>query len=331
MSDLSIKVVFLSEVNSKHGFMFLMELLSIPEISLEALVTSPVGKLCSYYIHEPKQVDLEKEATAQGIKVFRPNNVNDSKFIEKLAFLQADYFLIVNYQQIFREKILSVPRFGTINFHPSPLPRYAGLDPFFWMAKNGEKEGGVSAIIIDIQIDGGPLIAQLPIPMSGTETALEIRNLHLDKSMELLRIVIKKLIDGKLDSIQQDLSQQTYYGKVNNKDYFIDWSKDTDTVLRTIRAGYRYPGAFALSYNGEKIIILSACSQTSIPNILQGRKPGFVYSGHEGILIATRDGCIKVNSISKNGKEVELTSLALAPSLKGKLFPVLKSNLEFNT
>jgi len=307
--------------------MFLMELLSTPEISIETLVTSPVGKLCSYYIHEPKQVNLEKEAASQGIKVFRPSNVNALKFIKELYSLEVDYFIIVNYQQIFKEELLSIPCYGTINFHPSPLPRYAGLDPFFWMAKNGEKAGGVSAIMVNTIIDGGPLVAQMPIAMSGKETALEIRNLHLEKSMELLRVVLRKLIDGKLDVVQQYLSQRTYYGKVNDMDYFIDWNSDMDTVLRVIRAGYRYPGAFTLSPTGEKIVILSAFAQEFIPEIFQGCKPGALYSGGEGILISTKNGCIKVNSISINGEEVEFTSLEQVPSLKGMFLPVLNSNL----
>ena len=61
------------------------------------------------------------------------------------------------------------------------------------MAKNGEKEGGVSCIQVVPEIDAGPILAQLPVVMSGTETALEIRETHFKQSIILLKQVLQKL------------------------------------------------------------------------------------------------------------------------------------------
>lgn len=199
------KVVLFSEVNSKFGLPFLEELIQEPSISVEALVTSPEGKLCSYYIGEPDQVDLEKEAKDIGIPVLRPDKLNDSNTIELLKNYNADYFIIANYQKILKEDILSIPKEDTINFHPSPLPRYAGLAPFFWMAKNGEKEGGVSCIQVVPEIDAGPILAQMPVVMSGTETSLEIREIHFKQSIILLKQVLQKL------KIKISLQNCSYY------------------------------------------------------------------------------------------------------------------------
>ena len=103
------------------------------------MLQPPEGKLCSYYINEDNPVDLEKYAESKDIPVFRPNNINSSKFIDELSDFNPDYILIANYQKIFKKNLIELPKLKTLNFHPSPLPRYAGLAPFFWMSLNGEK------------------------------------------------------------------------------------------------------------------------------------------------------------------------------------------------
>src|SRR5262245_6952228 len=70
--------------------------------------------------------------------VLQPERVN--KAATSLAVFDADYFIIANYQQILARQVFDLPRRFTINFHPSLLPAYAGLWPFFWMAQNHERE-----------------------------------------------------------------------------------------------------------------------------------------------------------------------------------------------
>ena len=89
------KVILFSEVNSKFGLPFLQELIQEPSISVEALVTSPEGKLCSYYIGEPDQVDLEKEAKDIGIPVLRPDKLNYSNTIELLKIIMLTILLLL--------------------------------------------------------------------------------------------------------------------------------------------------------------------------------------------------------------------------------------------
>ena len=231
-----IRVVLFSEVNSKFGAPFLDALSHDPRVSLTALVTSPPGQVCDYYVGEPKPVDLEARAHEQGIPVHRPASVNDASSVARLRELHADYHLIGNFQQIFKPELLAVPIRATVNFHPSPLPRYAGLAPFFWMARNGERHGGASALIAKPLVDAGPLLARKYIPLDGTETAGEIRNLHFTASVELLHLVLPRLVDHDLAATPQDLARRTYFGRPSPDDRRVDWKADTETVLRTIRA-----------------------------------------------------------------------------------------------
>jgi methionyl-tRNA formyltransferase len=252
------RVVLLSEVNSKFGAPVLAELLRCRDVEVAGLVTSPPGRLCDYYIDEPDPVDLAAQATVTGVPVLRPQRVNDPACVEQIARLRPDYLLIANYQQILRQELLDVPRVGTVNFHPSPLPRYAGLAPFFWMAKHGEHDGGVSAVLTTTEIDGGPLLAQRPVPMTGTETAGEIRDLHFRASWQLLRELLPDLVAERLSPCPQDASARTYFGHPRDEDYTIDWEQDVETVLRTIRASLPHPGAVAVTASGQVFRILGA-------------------------------------------------------------------------
>lgn len=306
----SIHLVLFSEVNSKFGHPFLLTLLEHPSISVIGLITSPVGKLCPYYIDEEGAVDLETEARSRHIPVLRPGKVNAPEVISWLKSLQADYFIIANYQQILNAELLSLPKVATINFHPSPLPRYAGWAPFFWMAKHGEKRGGVSSLLVTPEIDAGPLIAQKRIALSGEETALAIRQSHFAASVDLLREVIPLLLHQSFRPVAQNRQERTYYGKPGEEDYWIDCAAERETILRTVRAGYRFPGAYALTDHGDKLIILSMEAVDPPEDVPPTVSCGSLYTKHD-TLVAARDGWLRIRTIEYNGREVPLDARLL--------------------
>src|SRR5207302_8114720 len=123
--------VLFSERNSPFGLGFLRYLSRSEMVDLIALVTRTDEVVCDYYVDDDYSVNLKDEALTIGIQVFQPPDVNASEGL--LRPLNADYFIIANYQQILGRPIFELPQELTINFHPSPLPRYAGLRPFFWM------------------------------------------------------------------------------------------------------------------------------------------------------------------------------------------------------
>jgi len=294
-----IRVVLFSEVNSKFGAPFLDALSHDPRVSLTALVTSPPGQVCDYYVGEPKPVDLEARAHEQGIPVHRPASVNDASSVARLRELHADYHLIGNFQQIFKPELLAVPIRATVNFHPSPLPRYAGLAPFFWMARNGERHGGASALIAKPLVDAGPLLARKYIPLDGTETAGEIRNLHFSASVELLHLVLPRLVDHDLAATPQDLAGRTYFGRPSPDDRRVDWKADTETVLRTIRACLPRPGAEA-NLDGRQVRLLEV---EPLGHREHGAEPGETLTGPgDGLLVATGDGWVRLRRYEKEGE-----------------------------
>lgn len=206
------RIVLFTETNSVFGDYFLTRLACHPEVTLAAVTLREPGVLCDYYLDEPDPVDLAEKATQLGVQVLRPSDVNTQEFVSIVEDLAPDYFVVANYQLRLGRRLLEAPRCDAINFHPGPLPRYAGLAPFYWMAERHETEGGVSAVRMTIGLDEGPLVAQQRLSLTGTETAKEIRDSHFAASWTLFDLVLPTLLDRTYRTWEQDLSRRTYFG-----------------------------------------------------------------------------------------------------------------------
>jgi methionyl-tRNA formyltransferase len=292
----STRVVLFSEVNSKFGEPILRRLLDDPAFTVMALVTSPVGTLCDYYVDEPDPVDLAAIGRVARIPVMRPERVNRETLTPQLQALRPDYFIIANYQQIMSAPLLQVPVVGAVNFHPSPLPRYAGLAPFFWMAKNNERDGGVSAVWTGTGIDDGPLLAQRELILAGTETAAQIRKSHFDASWQLVDEVLPTLIDRSFRRTPQDLRHRSYYGRPGAPDHQVELTAPTRQVLGTIRASSPLPGATVRTVTGQTMRVLDAEPADDIASVSHP-SPGMLYR-HAGQLVAcTGGGWLRITRI----------------------------------
>ena len=94
---------------------------------------------------------------------------------QMVASLSPDLIIIGEYHYLLKKDVINIPRYGTINMHGAPLPRYRGAHPINWMIINGEKEGAVTCHYISEELDGGDIIAQYPFPILDTETAYDVR------------------------------------------------------------------------------------------------------------------------------------------------------------
>ncbi|WP_413809902.1 methionyl-tRNA formyltransferase [Streptomyces sp. OE57] len=298
-----IRVVLFSEVNSKLGAPFLEVLAAHPQVDLVGVVTSRPGRLCSYFVDDPQQVDLVAQAERLAIRVFRPAKVNSPESLDDLRSLAADYFIVGNYQQILKEELLDLPKVTSVNFHPSPLPRYAGLAPFYWMVRHGERFGAVSAIEITPGIDAGPLLMQKPMPLTGQETALKLRTAQEQLNIRMLQELIPQLVDRTFARTPQDEALRSYFGRPTDEDYLLDFTRDAESVRRAVRAGYRHPGAYTIGADGARTVILRvAVSGRNCRASLES--PGTVRRSDTGLFIASRDDWLQVISIERDGVEV---------------------------
>lgn len=304
------RVALFTEVNSKFGMPFLGDLAVHPDITVAAVVTSPPGRLCDYYVGEPDPVDVAEYAQWLGVPVLRPRHVNDEQVVATLRSLAPDYLLIANYQQIFRDELLEVPTRAVVNFHPSPLPRYAGLAPFFWMALAAERESGVTALLTTRGIDTGPVLAQRPVALAGDETAGQIRDALFAESRELLHAMIPRLVTGDLSTTPQDARRRSYFSRPTPDDMTVRWSSPREAILRVIRACSPSPGA-AISADGTTRI-LEARPVPGSP-MARGRVGEMTVDPDYGLVIRCADGWLQVAGLSWDPRVADGPAEAFQP------------------
>lgn len=306
-----IRVVLFSEVNSKLGSPFLSMLHGHPQVDLVAVVTSPRGTRCSYFTEDPDQVDLVTQGAALGVPVLRPASVNNPAFIDELEQLDADYFVVGNFQQILRKRLLSVPKETAVNFHPSPLPRFAGLSPFYWMIREGAEESLVSAIEMAPALDSGDLLMQHHVPLTGRETGLDLRTAQERANVLMLLDLIPQLAARSLVRTVQDPAERTYYGRPTDDDYRLDFHLPVAEVERHVRAAYRHPGAWTADAAGRRIRILSADPEPAPASGGVPASPGLITRDADGAVYADcADGRLRILTTESDGREVPASSTA---------------------
>lgn len=304
------RVVLFSEVNSKLGSPFLDMLHHNPLIDLVAVVTSPPETLCDYFIGDTQPVDIEEQAKKYGVTVLRPASVNDSDAVSAVREMEPDYLIVANFQQLIKKDLIEVPKVTSINFHPSQLPLYAGLAPFYWMVRNGETDGAVSAIELAAGLDTGAIISQHKTPLTGRETAIELRTLQERANVLMLLDLIPDLAKHSLTRREQNLAERTYYGRPGSKEYRLDFAYPAEVVARHVRAGYRHPGAFAEALDGNRITILSvARSGTNVPQ--SELVPGLIRDTVDGMYVGCADEWLRITTMEVEGEEVPAHSALL--------------------
>jgi methionyl-tRNA formyltransferase len=201
-------------------------------------------------------------ALALGIPVLQPKSLKPEKksgsaAIAQLTELAPDVCVVFAYGKILPPDVLDIAPYGCVNIHPSLLPVLRGPSPLQGAILAGLPETGVSIMLLDEEMDTGPILLQEPFTLDPRETA---ETLH-DKAAVLSAQVITRALDGylagELMPQPQDSSQATYCRLIKKKDGEIDWSHSAEDIDRQIRAFTPWPGAFTV-VDGLRIKIVKA-------------------------------------------------------------------------
>ncbi len=145
------------------------------------------------------------------VSLYPTSSVNHKQFLDKLRHMAPDVIVSINASQVFRRRLLTLPRLGCINVHGAPLPRYRGRLPSFWVLLNRERETGVTVHIMNEELDDGPIIAQRRVPIMPGETQHSLILKTKRVGAELLLESLDQLENGGVKEQPNDRSQATYY------------------------------------------------------------------------------------------------------------------------
>ncbi len=204
-----------------------------------------------------KQNPVRKIAEQSNIKIIEKDKLSDLESIEILKNTQANLAILLSYGTMIPQDILDSFPLGIINIHPSLLPKYRGPSPVQTTLLNGDKEAGVSIMLLAKEMDAGPIIAQKKITISPEDDHKTLNNKLFSLGNKLLINNLDKYINNEIQTHPQDNNQATYAQMIEKKDGLIDWNNSAKNINNKIKAFYNWPGAYTY-FNNKLLKIVEA-------------------------------------------------------------------------
>lgn len=242
-------------------------------------------------------------ARKRHIPVALSENINSEEFIDTVKKYHADLFVSMSFNQIFRNEIINLPRYKTINCHAGKLPFYRGRNILNWALINDEREFGITVHYVDAGIDTGDIILQKTYPITDEDDYGTLLERAYTGCADVLYQAIKMLQAGSVTAIRQkDIDPVGMYcGMRREGDEILDWSQSSREIFNFVRA-VCVPGPQATSWiDGRKIsinkarMVEGAHKYKNIPGQVIGKTPG-------GFLVKTGDTVIEVTEYTYSGK-----------------------------
>ncbi len=201
---------------------------------------------------------VKQWATQHNIPVIQPQSLRTDKTVELyLKENGIELSIVVAYGKIIPESLFSIPKFGMINVHPSLLPKLRGASPIRSALLQDIRETGVSIMLLDKELDHGPILAQEAVSIPHDAWPLRGRELDVllaSQGGELLVHTLPQWIEGALTPKEQDHSSATFCTKILKEMGEIDLAEDAYQNLLKIRAFDGWPGTFFYTEKSGKRI-----------------------------------------------------------------------------
>ena len=233
-----MKVVFFG--TPEFAAQFLQGLLEETAFEVVCVVTQPDEPVGRKKILTPPPVKVL--AATAGITVLQPTKLKDATFLQTLENLQAEVGVVVAYGRILPAPVLNLFPLGLLNVHPSLLPKYRGPSPMVAALAAGDNETGISVIKLSKDMDAGPIMAQVHLPLAPDDTQTSLTQKVTAAGVPLLIQTLKDYAHGSLTMREQDHSQATFCHLLTRADGELRWSEPADTIERFVRAYNPWPG-----------------------------------------------------------------------------------------
>ncbi|MDQ2953985.1 MAG: methionyl-tRNA formyltransferase, partial [Pseudomonadota bacterium] len=238
---------------------------------------------------------LKEAALAAKLPIYQPDSYRKPEVWEQFEALKPDLQVMAFVTLFVPEEFLNIPAKGSIQYHPSLLPKYRGPSAINWPIIQGETETGLSIFWPDNGLDTGPILLQKKTPISDTDS---LGSVYFDRLFPLGVEAMLESVDlvkaGKAPRIKQDHSRATYEGRCGPDNARIDWGKPWKQIHDLIRGCNPAPGAWT-NINGAKLQIFEAKPlPAKDPKGIGGKMGEIVEVDGDGFTVVCADGRIKV-------------------------------------
>jgi methionyl-tRNA formyltransferase len=201
---------------------------------------------------------LRAAAQEKGLMVHQFKSLRDPEAAHAMRETGADIGIMAFVLQFAPHDFVMIPRHGTIQYHPSLLPKYRGPSSINWPIIKGETETGLTIFRPSDGLDEGAVILQKKTPIGPDDT---LGSVYFDRlfplGVQAMLEAADLVVSGKFKEIEQDESHASYEGWCRSAEAKIDWAKPVDHVYNLVRGCNPAPGAWT-TLNGKRLQIFDA-------------------------------------------------------------------------
>jgi len=257
---------------------------------------------------------LKEVALARGLPVYQPRSFRKGPEVrEEFAALKADLCVMAYVTLIVPEEILNLPTHGTIQYHPSLLPRHRGPSSINWPIIQGETQTGLTIFWPDNGLDTGPVLLQKEVEIRDTDT---LGTLYFDRLYPMGVAALLEGVDlvraGTAPKIVQDEAQATYEGWCKSENVEVDWQKPLQEIWNLVRGADPQPGAWT-TYQGTTVQLFDAKKLEGATMAAAGE---VTVIDETGMTIAAAGGQLQVTRVRAGGPKIGAAEFAKNAGLR---------------
>jgi len=236
---------------------------------------------------------IKQLAQKAGLPILQPLKMKDPAFLESLRAWRPELIVVAAFGRILPPVVLEMPPKGCVNVHASLLPKYRGAGPIQWAIINGERETGITTMLMDAGMDTGAILLQQHVPIEPDDTAGSLSEKLARVGGPLLIETIRRWDDGTLTPRPQDEQLATMAPLLQKEDGLIDWKQPSTEIANRVRGLSPWPGAFTHA-DGERWTIWKA---RALPDVSSADPGAVVAVTKDAMHVATGRGLLAITEL----------------------------------
>ena len=241
-------------------------------------------------------------ATEHNLSVYQPEKVRKPDFRHILERLAPDVIVVAAFGQLLPQTVLDIPPCGTINLHPSLLPKYRGAAPIQWALIKGETETGVTLMLLDVGEDTGDIISTNRIPIRNEDNAFTLTEQLAQLGANQLVRLLSEMSEGvPPPATPQNNAEATHAPRLTKEIGHIDWNQSATMIHNLVRGTAIWPGAYTFFRDNLRLKIVNCQPLSQALNMPSGT---LEIVEKRKLLVATADGTLQLLQIQPATKKV---------------------------
>jgi len=240
-------------------------------------------------------------ARRHDIPVSQPKGLKGPKAEGELREMAPDVVVVVAYGRLVTANLLSIPRFGFVNLHPSLLPRHRGPSPIQWALVCGDRSTGVTTMVLDEGMDTGPILLQRRVEIEPEETAELLAPRLAKLGAELVVETLDGLEAGSITPRDQPDDGVNVTPMLRRSFAKVDWSMPARQLVNRLRGFTPWPGLYT-KFRAGRLKILGL--EQVVPAPSGNHDPGTVLASEaSGITVRCGKGtAVRITELQREGR-----------------------------